>query len=102
MRRVGWEVHSRTEYILGIDHCMLQNVAVWDARNNMDHYLVLVCLCGAAPTAHSKYMRKHTRLPIYPPITPDGLDCLFAELQETIPKLPWRERLRQEWISPGT
>ena len=33
----SWEVRSRINYILGTDSCLLQNVAVRDARHNMDH-----------------------------------------------------------------
>ena len=49
----GREVHSQTDYVLGIDSCLFQNVAVRDARKNTDHCLVLGCLCGAAPATHS-------------------------------------------------
>ena len=48
LRRVR-ELHYRTNYILGIDHCLLQNVAVRDARPSTDHYLVLGCIRGAMP-----------------------------------------------------
>ena len=37
-------VHYRTDYILGTDHCLYQNMLVWDVQHNMDYYLVLVCL----------------------------------------------------------
>ena len=36
----GREVRSQTDYILGIDTCLLQNVAVRDARQNKDHCLI--------------------------------------------------------------
>ena len=49
----GQEVHSHTNYILGIDHCLIQNVAVQDAHHNTDHYLVLGCFCRAATAVHS-------------------------------------------------
>ena len=49
----GREVRSRTDYILGTDNHLFQNVAVLDARHNTDHYLVLGCLCGSAPAIHS-------------------------------------------------
>ena len=44
MYQGGREVRSRTEYILGTDRRLFQNVAVRDARKNTDHYLVLGCL----------------------------------------------------------
>ena len=37
-------VHYRTDYILGTDHCLYQNMLVCDVQHNMDYYLVLVCL----------------------------------------------------------
>ena len=42
------EVRSQTDYILGTDSHLFQNVAVQDARHNTNHYLVLRYLCGAA------------------------------------------------------
>ena len=44
---MAWEgklVRSRTDYILGTDHCLFWNVSVWDPRHNTDHYMVLGCL----------------------------------------------------------
>ena len=102
MRRGGQEVRSRTDYILSTYHCLIQNVAVRDVRHNMEHDLVLGYLHGAAPTAHSRYIRKCTHFPTRTPTTLDGVDHLFAELQEAITKPPQQERLRQAWISPET
>ena len=87
---------------MGIDHCLLQNVAVRDARPNTDHYLVLGCFRRAASDTHLCYLRKQTCLPIRPPKTPDGVDRLFSELRGGITKLPWWERPCKEWISPKT
>ena len=53
MLRRGREVRYRTDYVLGKDYCLLQNVLVWDARHNIDHYLVLGSLREAASTEHS-------------------------------------------------
>ena len=44
MYRGGWEVISQTNYIMGIDSHLLQNVAVRDARHNTEYYLVMGCL----------------------------------------------------------
>ena len=52
MIRGGQELCSRTNYILGTDHYLLQNVAVRDARPNTEHYLVLGCIRGAMPDVH--------------------------------------------------
>ena len=45
--RLVQEVRYRTDYILGMDHRMYQNVAVRDPRHNMEHCLVLGCLRDA-------------------------------------------------------
>ena len=52
IHRGGQEVRSRNNYILGIDSFLFYKVAVQDARHNTEHYLVLGCLHGAAPTTH--------------------------------------------------
>ena len=54
MHRSVREVRSRTDYILVTDSRLFQNIGFWDARHNTDHYLVLGCLCGAAPATHSR------------------------------------------------
>ena len=76
----GQEMCSRTDYILGTDSRLLQNVAVRYARNNTDHYLVLGCLCGAAPDADLRYLGRSTRFPIRTPATQDRVDRMFVEL----------------------
>ena len=90
MYRGVWEVHSRTNYILGIDSHLLQNIAVRDESHNTDHYLVLGCLCGAKPAAHSRYLGNRTRFPISPLATPDKADHMFAEIWQANPRPPWR------------
>ena len=47
MKRQGQVVRSRTDYILGTDRRLFQNVAVRDPRHNTDHYMVLGCFTGA-------------------------------------------------------
>ena len=54
--RRTWEVvrqgkvgRSRTDYILGSDHWIFQNVAVWDLMHNSHHFMILGCLNGASP-----------------------------------------------------
>ena len=41
------EVSSQTEYILGTDRRLFQNVTARYPRHNTDHYLVMGCLHGA-------------------------------------------------------
>ena len=91
-------MRSQTDYILGTDSCLFQNVTVWDVRHNTDHYLFMGCLHRAAPAAHSRYVGKRIRLPISPSATLDRIDRMFAELWRAIPKPPRWELHRQAWI----
>ena len=102
MGRGGREVRSWTDYILGTDRCLLQNIAVRDAQHNTDHCLVLVFLCRAATTLQLRYLGKCTCFPVNLRSTLYGIDRLFAEIREAVTKPPWWERLRQEWTSPET
>ena len=47
MLRGVQEVGSRTDYLLGMDFHVLQNLSVWDARQKLYHYLVLGYVRGA-------------------------------------------------------
>ena len=96
------KVRSWTNYILGTDSCLFQNIAVRETRHNMDQYLVLGCLIRAAHATHSCYLGKSTRFPIIPLATLEKSDRMSAELQRAIPRPTWRERHRQYWISPET
>ena len=98
----GRELRSRTNYILGTDCRLLQNVAVGDARHNTYHYLVLVFLRGPAPAAHLQYLRKRKHFPIKPPTTLDRVYCLFYELRGGITNPPRLEHLHQAWKLPET
>ena len=80
MHRGVQEVRSQTDYILVTDIRLLQNTAVQDARQNTDHYLVLGCLHGDTPTAHSRYQGKRTRLPIRPLANLDKAYHMFSKL----------------------
>ena len=52
--RGGREIRSRTDYILGTDRRLIQNMAVRDARHNIYQYLVLGCICGTRlPHTHA-------------------------------------------------
>ena len=48
MIREGWEVRSRTDYILGTYRRLFGNVSVRDPRHNSDHYMVLGFLHSAS------------------------------------------------------
>ena len=42
-------MRSWKDCILGTDHRLFRNVAVWDPRQNSDHYMVLGCLPSTPP-----------------------------------------------------
>ena len=95
-------MRSWTNYILGTDSRLFQNMAVRDARHSTDQYLVLGCLRGATPAAHLSYLGRRTRSPIRPPTTSDRVDRMFAKFQRAILRPPWRERHCKAWMSPET
>ena len=102
MVRVGREVRSRTDYILGKYRCIFKNLAVRDPRHNSDHYLVLGCLHSSPLREQNNSLRRRKRIPLRPPPTPTREDGLFAALRRAIPKpKPWESR-KNEWILVAT
>ena len=49
-------LRSRTNYLMGMDRRLYQNVLVRDVRHNLDQYLVLGCLQGAPTREHVHYL----------------------------------------------
>ena len=97
-------VRSWTDYILGSDNQIFQNVAVQDLRHNSDHFMVMGCFHGAPPREHSCYLGRRTCLPIRPPVcqTRTWADNLFSELRRAISKPDkWMAR-HNSWISVET
>ena len=88
MRRQGKAVRSRTDYILGSDRRIFQNVAVQDPRHNSYHFMVMGSLHGASPREHSNFLGSRTQLPLIPPgnKTRTRADELFTELRRAVPK----------------
>ena len=66
--RQGRVVRLRKDYILGSDHRIFQNVAVWDPRNKSEYLTVLGCLHRASLRDHYCYLGCRTRLPLRPPV----------------------------------
>ena len=65
--RSGYRVVcSRTDYLLGTDRRLYQNMLFWDVHHNLDHYLVLGCLWGAPAREHVRYLGNKSR---FPPLT---------------------------------
>ena len=102
MLRKGREVRSRTDYILGKDHCIFGNVSVRDPRHNSYHYMVLVCLPSASLTEHKRYLGGRKKLPMKPPTESTREDEVFASLRRAVPKARVREARQNEWILTET
>ena len=104
MVRQGRVVRSQTDYILGSDPRIFQNVAFRDPRHNSDHFIVLGCLYVSSLREQSCYLGRRTRLPLRPPgrQTRTRADMLFAELRCAIPN-PDKQALRyKSWILAET
>ena len=76
MRRKGQVVRSQTDYILGTDRRLFNNVAVRDPRHNSDHYMVLGCLPSAPLSAMKRYLGGQKRWPVRPLTEPSPTDTL--------------------------
>ena len=94
MIRRGRMVLSQTDYILGKDCYLLQNMSLRDAWHNTYHYLVLGYLHVAPSAEHSLYLSRRIISPLCPLNAPGGVDRLLAELQGVTSKPPRRERPR--------
>ena len=93
-------VRSRTDYILGYDHRIFQNVTVRDLRHNSDHLMVIGCLHRDPPREHSRYLGRRTRLPLRMPVCQMRTqeDNIFAELWRTVPKPDKRAACHNLWM----
>ena len=96
------EVRSRTDYILGKDHCLFGNVSVWDPRHNSDHYMVLGCLHSTSLREHTRYLGVRNHLPLFPPTAPMREDRIFTALRRDVLKPRARKARKNAWISATT
>ena len=99
MLRCVQEVRYQTDYILGKDHCLIQNMAILDTRYKIDHYLVLGCLRGMTHRYHQCHIGFHTRLPLYPPKILSSEYYLSVPIWKAVPKKPVCESVHASWIS---
>ena len=97
MQRYGREIWYRTDYILGIDGRLFQDVAVQYQQHHSDHYMVLGCLRGGAAKELTDYLRKACHFPLQTLCCNivSELDKLFSELNTQITKPPLHEEARQ-------
>ena len=66
MVRMGREVRSRMDSVLGKYRRLFRNIFVWDIWHNSDHYLVLGCLRSTTLMEHTQYFRRIMRIPLRP------------------------------------
>ena len=104
MVRLGREVRSRKEYILGSDLRIFHYVAVWNPQHNSYHYMVMGCLHGASQREHSLYLGQRARLPLRFPgrQTRTQSDKIFDKLRSSVPKPDKRAARHNSWISEET
>ena len=102
MVRLGMEVRSRTDYIMGKYFCLFRNVDFREPQHNSDYYMVLGCLCSTPLGEHTKYRGQSTRLPLWPPTTPTREDGIFADLWIVISKPKAWEARKNVWILADT
>ena len=67
IQRDGREAQSQTDYIIGTDHKIFQDVAVHDTRHHSDHYMVLEFLRGEPAKELTRYLRKACHFPLPEP-----------------------------------
>ena len=86
------------DYILRAYCCLYRNVAVWEPRHNLDHYMVLEGLRSAPLREHTKYLGWRKWIPLRPLTTPTREDRLFAALRRSMSKPKSREARNNVWI----
>ena len=99
---VGREVRSRTDYTLGTYHHLFWNVYVHDPMHNLDHYLVLGCLCSASLGNTPSTSIGASGSPFDPPTTPVREDGTFAALRRAVPKTKARDARKNVWMLADT
>ena len=94
------EMRSRTDYIMGYDRQIFQNVVVQDPRHNSGHYMFMGCLCGASPMDHSYYHGRRIRLPLCLPVrqTRTQANNIFSEFRRDVPKPDKYAGHNNSWI----
>ena len=102
MIREGREVQYRTDYILGTDYRLFENVSIQDPRHHSDHYTVLGCLHSAHLREHARYLGGRKRLPLLPSTAPTREDGIFAALRRAVPKPLDKEVRKKAWILAAT
>ena len=95
-------MRSRTDYIMGTDCRLFENVSVRDPRHNSDHHMVLICLQSAPLRDYARYLGERKRPPLRPPTTPTRKEGIFSALRRAALKPLTRDVRKNAWISAST
>ena len=99
---LGRKLQSQKDYILGTYCRLFRNVSVRYLRHNSDHYMVLDYLRSTPLREYTKYLKRHTRIPIQPPTTPTRKDGIFIDLRRATPKPKGGEARNNTWTPEAT
>ena len=104
MVRLGREVTSKTDYMLGVDRRSFRNVQVRDSRHNSDHFMVVASLRPASVREHRRHVGGRRRFPLTPPKGGQATeaDKVFAELKAQMLHPEPRTLRRNAWMSEET
>ena len=54
--RLGREVRSRTDYLLGTDRCPFRNISIYNPQHNLYNYMIMGCLHSATLKEQNQYI----------------------------------------------
>ena len=102
--RLGREITSKTDYVLGVDRRSFRKVQTRNPRHNSDHLMVVASLRPASLREHRRYLGGRRRFPLKPPKGGQATeaDKVFAELKAAMPPPEPRSFRRNAWISDET
>ena len=86
MVRLGRDMQTWLDYILGTEHHHFRNLSVRYPIHNSDHYMILGYLRSANLREHTKYLERCTRLPLRTPTILMREYGLYDALQRVIQK----------------
>ena len=98
----GGEFLDRLHY--GDNRRIFRIVAVQDLRHKSNHFMAMVCLCGASPREHSRYLGKSMCLPLRLPgrQTRTQAENKFSDLRPTVLKQDKCAACHKSWILEET
>jgi len=103
--RQGGTIHSRCDYILGLDRRIFSKVCLKDPRCfTSDHLMIVGKLLSAPLSSNLSYLRGRTRFPLRTPKwgPHTKVDSIFQSLSDGIAAPSRSNRVRSSWISDET